>query len=499
VEGGFVEAGLRALEERGLVYRERVIPDEEYAFRHVLAQEAVYASLAPSRRRALHRAAGEALEALHGADLTPWHELLAFHFERSSDHAKAVTYLLLAGEASRRAFLNAEAFAYLRRALARLGRLQATAASDAHGDTERRIREHRGDLLELRGEHEAARQEYEQALACCGAEASLARVSQHRKIGVTWQAERRLEEALAAYRAAEAALSPRPVEPSPEWWHAAIDLEQDWITTLYWMPKLSEMEERVRRVRPIVEDHGTASQRARFFTRVGGMVMLRDGFQVSEELWIYLRLAQAAAREAGDPAEIACAEFSAGLSHYLADDLPAAEPPLRIALTLQRKLGDRWSEAVCLHYLATLHRRLGSVEASRQHATLALEAALEAQAALYEGTARANLAWVAWRQGDTAVAREGCLAALALWQRTPGMKGSTWTALWPLLAIDLEAGDLAKARNWAGALLQMEPFRVPPELRRHLEAALSNADDDPEAVRASLERALEGARSAGFL
>src|SRR5262249_11840760 len=40
LEGAFWEA-----EERGLVYQERVVPEEEYSFKHVLTQETIYQSL----------------------------------------------------------------------------------------------------------------------------------------------------------------------------------------------------------------------------------------------------------------------------------------------------------------------------------------------------------------------------------------------------------------------------------------------------------------------
>jgi predicted ATPase len=130
-----VEAGLQALEERGLVYRDRVIPDEKYSFRHVLAQEAVYASLAPDRRGALHRAAGAAIEALYRGDPEPWYEALAYHYERGEEDRNAARYLLLAGEKSRRAYLNEEALASLRRALARLQGLPPSRPPDDHQDT----------------------------------------------------------------------------------------------------------------------------------------------------------------------------------------------------------------------------------------------------------------------------------------------------------------------------------------------------------------------------
>ncbi len=63
-----------------------------FHFRHALLQEALYSSLIVSRRRRLHRLAGEALIALSRPDP----DAVAHHFERSDD-PRAVEWLLKAG------------------------------------------------------------------------------------------------------------------------------------------------------------------------------------------------------------------------------------------------------------------------------------------------------------------------------------------------------------------------------------------------------------------
>ena len=49
-----MERALAELEDRQLIYQERVIPEEEYSFRHVLLQETVYEGILRSRRAGLH-------------------------------------------------------------------------------------------------------------------------------------------------------------------------------------------------------------------------------------------------------------------------------------------------------------------------------------------------------------------------------------------------------------------------------------------------------------
>src|SRR5262249_21381583 len=115
-----LDAALWELEEQGLIYQERVVPEEEYSFRHVLMQETIYGSLLRRQRAALHRQVGEAIVALHPSELEAQYEPLAYHFERSQADAKAVEYLLKSGEKARRAYLNDEAIEYFQRALRRL-------------------------------------------------------------------------------------------------------------------------------------------------------------------------------------------------------------------------------------------------------------------------------------------------------------------------------------------------------------------------------------------
>jgi DNA-binding SARP family transcriptional activator/class 3 adenylate cyclase len=115
-----IERALWELEERGLIYQERVVPEEEYSFRHVLTQETIYGSLLRGQKAALHQKVGEAIECLYRGELEAEYEPLAYHYERSEAGEKAVEYLLKAGEKTRQAYLNEAAIGYFQRALERM-------------------------------------------------------------------------------------------------------------------------------------------------------------------------------------------------------------------------------------------------------------------------------------------------------------------------------------------------------------------------------------------
>jgi class 3 adenylate cyclase len=130
-----LERILWGLEDRGLIYEDRVVPEVEYSFRHALTQETVYQSILRRHRAVIHQSVAEAIEALDPEALETRYEQLAYHYERSHAVERAVAYLLKAGEKARRAYLNEEAIGYFKRALERLEG-QAPESGVVLGDTE---------------------------------------------------------------------------------------------------------------------------------------------------------------------------------------------------------------------------------------------------------------------------------------------------------------------------------------------------------------------------
>ena len=109
---------LGRLEAGGLIQIAALQPELEYMFRHALVQEAAYATLLKQDRRALHRAAAEAILALHPDRQRELAGVIALHFEQAGENARAAEYLALAGEHAVERFANREAIAYFARALA---------------------------------------------------------------------------------------------------------------------------------------------------------------------------------------------------------------------------------------------------------------------------------------------------------------------------------------------------------------------------------------------
>ena len=148
---------LGRLERSNLIRLADVQPELAYVFRHEMIQESAYQSLLHADRRRVHRAAGQALEALLGGG-TPSLEMslqLARHFEEAGDDGRARHYYRLAGDAALAQYANTEAVAAYTRALASAER------SPTEIDTWQHLFSCRGRALELNSHFDEALANYQ--------------------------------------------------------------------------------------------------------------------------------------------------------------------------------------------------------------------------------------------------------------------------------------------------------------------------------------------------
>lgn len=124
-------AAMRDLEQRGFVLCERLLPNPEYTFKHVLLHEAVYNTLPAPHRASLHEQAAQAIERIYADDVDAHFEQLAQHYLNTDNHAATVRYLMRAGAKARRSFLNEQACRYFEQALERCALLDP---AQTHGE-----------------------------------------------------------------------------------------------------------------------------------------------------------------------------------------------------------------------------------------------------------------------------------------------------------------------------------------------------------------------------
>jgi class 3 adenylate cyclase/predicted ATPase len=113
---------LEALRAGEFIVESGAPPNLAYSFKHALTQEVAYRSLLSEKRARLHGQAGTAIEQLFAVHLDDHLATLARHFSLSTDNAKAIHYLRLAGEQASRRSANAEALQQLNAARQRIAK-----------------------------------------------------------------------------------------------------------------------------------------------------------------------------------------------------------------------------------------------------------------------------------------------------------------------------------------------------------------------------------------
>ncbi|MEK6711598.1 MAG: AAA family ATPase, partial [Nitrospinota bacterium] len=114
---------LRELKAIELIYEKSLFPERAYMFKHALTQDVAYNSLLLQRRRELHRLIGLAIEEIYAERLAEQYEVLAHHFSRAEEPAKAVEYLARSAEKAAGSYAHSEAVTALEEALVHAERL----------------------------------------------------------------------------------------------------------------------------------------------------------------------------------------------------------------------------------------------------------------------------------------------------------------------------------------------------------------------------------------
>ena len=103
---------LSVLKDKEFLYERGIYPQTTFIFKHALTQEMAYNTALTQKRARIHSRIAQAIEQLFADRLEEKYEVLAHHYGKSGDNAKAVDYLILAGEKSNKhnAVLAADEF-----------------------------------------------------------------------------------------------------------------------------------------------------------------------------------------------------------------------------------------------------------------------------------------------------------------------------------------------------------------------------------------------------
>ncbi|HEX8822902.1 MAG TPA: protein kinase [Archangium sp.] len=487
---------MAALDVLGELRRRQLIEETasgRLRFVHDKLRELAYERTARERRRSLHLGGARLIEA-RAQDVPDAFPDLGHHFSQAGIHDKALLYLGRAADRARATYANGEAIRLYRAALEEVPRTRCepSAALSLH--------EALGDVLALVGRHEEARHAYARALGHTAPEHGLELARLHRKRGKAWEIHHAHDEALSAYRTAEQSLGEPPLEAPEAWWNEWLHIQIEQLAVHYWTARLDVMEELSRRIQPTVERHGTPLQRARFFEVRVQRNLRAERYLASGETVRFARDYLEASEASGDPDE--SAEAGCVLACVLLWHGALEEAADRMLATVERarRTGDVALEARGLTYLTQIHRRRRALEATRDCAERSLRAAEAGNMTSYVGAARANLGWVALREGRPDDAERHCQAALHLWGTTSLIYPFEWMALLPLALLELQRGRPADAALRVARLLhstqQCLPDTLSAALQEAQEAWSSGRERD---IWVCIERALQEAERAGYL
>ena len=129
---------------------------EQFAFRHALTRQALYAQLLVRERKTLHRTIAETMEHLYAGALETHLADLASHFYEAGLWEKALEYAQRAGEKAQQLYAPRAAIEQLTWALSAANYLETPPPA--------KVYRARGQAYETLGEFEQARSDYQQAL-----------------------------------------------------------------------------------------------------------------------------------------------------------------------------------------------------------------------------------------------------------------------------------------------------------------------------------------------
>jgi adenylate cyclase len=428
-----------------------LFPEQRYRFVHLLVQQVAYQSLLVKSRADLHARAGEAIERLYVERPEEALQELARHYGRSSQRARALHYLVLAGDRARSLFAYDDATAYYRQALDSLA-----------GNDERRglILDKLGDTAYAHGALGDAVREYSQALALAAGAADRRWAAElHRKLGVAaWDAGEReraldhLQRGLAVLGDdadnAEAARLYQELgrihfrlgehERSMEWARRALDLGNalgapDVIAHAYntlgiALARAGDIEhaaDTVRRSLDTALAHQLGAVACRAYSNLAVMYAALDHVRSSE----YCREGLALAQRIGDQLQQAWLFCTLAGGHCtVAGDYDEGIKAAQAAVEVDRRLGQRGHLPVPLIILAQIHQCRGEAEQSARYYREALEVASTVGEPQLLFPCYDGLATLAIEAGDEAEA-EAWLAKSRSVQEATGWTSDTFLVL----------------------------------------------------------------------
>ena len=488
---GILQKQLRIVSAVGI----RTLGDQRfsaYRFRHNLFQHFLYAQLDPIERSELHAEIGALLEA--AVNTGPHALSLARHFAEAGQWPKAIRYFIDAGKNAVAAYAPAEAIAAFERAL----ELNAS-----HGDETARtdmtpVIEELASQLLLAGRYDSSIARFKEAIGHARDPVAKARLL--RTLSVPHQRIDAHEEAIACLDEAEQSLEATPNARDAGWWHEWLEIQLQRSQVYYWCNERVKLQALIDRLRPSMEQWGTPAHREAFYGAQAQSGLRQTRYRPDRAVVDLARAAYPSSEVDGVAPEEPPPRFLLGLVLLCAEEFDEAVTCMTQSLEAARRRGDVALKLRALTYLSIAHRRCEREDAVERLLPEIDELSRSTGLAAYEGIARAQAGWLAWRRGATEEAARKSQAALELWQaKIPGYPFQ-WTADWVATALAADVGDWRAAIQHIAHMHDQRQMRHPGELQQMFEEIVTLDEACGDSKRADLvKEALRLAKARRFL
>ncbi len=459
-----------------------------YDFHHDKIRQTAYAALSAARRRLLHRQVVQALTVVHEHNLDDVSGQIAMHHEAAGQLAEAARHYQRAGTVAQRIFAHQEAVYYLERAIALLPQIKEDGGLPAQ------LYEQLGDVLTLMKRYEEGQAAYETAVSLTPSVIDQARL--HGKVGHTWNAQQQYEPAQQAYNQALKLLGTTVTETA--WQQTWLDIQLERADMFYFQAKLLELADLVANMKAPIEQHGNNRQKVTYLRTTNMLQFRLKRFFLDETDVAIAQAGLELAEQSGDAHVIGTEMFGLGFSLMASGQTKAAITHLTEALCLAEQYGNLYLQDQCIAYLSICYRFQGDLVQVNDLAQRGLALSKLAQNVFYKGVAKANLAWISYRQGRFGDALAQGEAAMALWHDLP--YPLYWLALWPLLATAVTHNDWENAVAHAQAMLHPVQQKLPDALTAVLQQAIAVGEaNQPQSAQTHLQKPIQLAQELGYL
>jgi hypothetical protein len=194
---------------------------------------------------------------------------------------------------------------------------------------------------------------------------------------------------------------------------------------------------------------------------------------------------------------VAMCRFVRSMILLFSGDLGQAEAGFEGILAISEKATSVTIRIRALTFLCILHRKQQNHERVRKLATAVYSLAAEHDMLEYQGTAMANLAWIAFHDGALSECERLARAAVEAWNASP-LNVFRWTGLLPLMAALLSRpAKLSDAQELVGiaeSLLHGSQQLLPETLNQHLDRLRIDGESSVVKAREHAQLAIDSAK-----